>query len=101
MRYPNRRCAYTCSVIEVEDRPAFRICVTDGDHTEEFVDASAKAVWHRIVRPIDALRRQHNLMKMFPVFVNGEDLFGLTVVRLRDGNTSELGLLTRNRTSSV
>ena len=59
----------------------FRIVVQENDQTEEYLESSAKAVWYKIVREIDLLRRKHHLVKMFPIFVSGEDLFGLTVRR--------------------
>ena len=81
MRRPNRRCAYHCSIIDVDNRPVFRIRIQENDDepAQEFQAPNAKAVWHQIVDVIDALRRQHGLVKMFSVFVSGEDLYGLTV----------------------
>jgi hypothetical protein len=59
----------------------FRIRVQDNENEQiqEFLDSTAKAVWHKIVNEIDLLRRDYGLVKMFPGFVKGEDLFGLTV----------------------
>ena len=87
MRRPNRRCAYHCSILDVDNRPIFRIRVQENpdEPAQEFQESSAKAVWHKIVDEIDALRRQHGLVKMFSVYVNGEDLYGLTephIIRL-------------------
>lgn len=75
MSHPNRRCAYICSIIDVDNKPMFRIRVEE----QEFIESTAKAVWHKVINEIDLLRRKHGLVKMFSVFVNGEDLFGLTV----------------------
>ncbi|CAF1000074.1 unnamed protein product [Adineta ricciae] len=85
LHYPNRRCVYQCSIIDVDNKPMFRIVVHENDQTEEYLESSAKAVWYKIVREIDLLRRKYHLVKMFPIFVSGEDLFGLTephIVRL-------------------
>ncbi len=79
MRQPNRRCAYTCSIIDIDNKPMFRIRVQENDQVEEFLESTAKAVWHKVVDEIDLLRRKHGLVKMFSVFVSGEDLYGLTV----------------------
>jgi hypothetical protein len=57
----------------------FRIRVQENDQVEEFLESTAKAVWHKVVDEIDLLRRKHGLVKMFSVFVSGEDLYGLTV----------------------
>ncbi len=79
MRQPNRRCAYICSIIDIDNKPMFRIRVQENDQVEEFLESTAKAVWHKVVNEIDLLRRKHGLVKMFSVFVSGEDLYGLTV----------------------
>ncbi|CAF1248982.1 unnamed protein product [Adineta steineri] len=85
MRNPNRRCAYICSIIDMDNKPMFRIRVHEDEQIEEFLESSAKAVWHKVINEIDSLRRNHGLVKIFPVFVNGEDLYGLTephIIRL-------------------
>jgi hypothetical protein len=81
MRRPNRRCAYHCSIIDVDNKPIFRIRIQENldEPPREFSEPSAKAVWHKIVDEIDLLRRKHGLVKMFSIFVSGEDLYGLTV----------------------
>jgi hypothetical protein len=79
MYHPNHRCKYICSIIDIDNKPMFRIRMEEDERVEEFLESSAKAVWYRIVNEIDCLRRKHGLVKMFPGFVKGEDLFGLTV----------------------
>jgi hypothetical protein len=79
INYPNRRCAYICSIIDIDNKPMFRIRVQENDDEKEFLESTAKAVWYKIVNEIDLLRRKYGLVKMFSVFVSGEDLFGLTV----------------------
>ena len=85
MRRPNRRCAYHCSIINMDNKPMFRIRIQEDENEseQEFLESSAKSVWHKIVDQIDVLRRQHSLVKMFSVFVSGEDLYGFTVSRFR------------------
>ena len=51
----------------------------ENEQTMEFIESNAKAVWYKIIHEIDLLRYKHNLVKMFSVFITGEDLFGLTV----------------------
>ncbi|CAF1068255.1 unnamed protein product [Didymodactylos carnosus] len=86
MNRPNRRCAYICSIIDVNNRPMFRVKVREEEYPEEeFTELTAKAAWHKIVNSIDTLRRQNGLVKMFTMFVSGEDLYGLTephIIRL-------------------
>ena len=81
MRHPNRRCAYHCSIINVDNKPMFRIRIQENPNEpyEEILESSAKTAWHKIVDEIDSIRRKHRLVKMFSVFVSGEDLYGLTV----------------------
>jgi hypothetical protein len=43
-----------------------------------FQDKSPKAVWSKILEPLDKLRRNADLVKIFPSFTSGEELFGLT-----------------------
>jgi hypothetical protein len=58
-------------------KPMFRIRIQENkdEPAKEFLEPTAKSVWHKI----DCLRRQHGLVKMFSIFVSGEDLYGLTV----------------------
>jgi hypothetical protein len=59
----------------------FRIRIQENkdEPAKEFLEPTAKFVWHKIVDQIDCLRRQHGLVKMFSIFVSGEDLYRLTV----------------------
>ncbi|CAF3505803.1 unnamed protein product [Adineta steineri] len=87
MNRPNRRCAYHCSIIDMDNKPMFRIRTQENldEPAQEFLESTPKAVWHKIVDEIDSLRRRHGLVKMFSIFVSGEDLYGLTephIIRL-------------------
>ena len=35
-------------------------------------------VWNKVLEPIENYRRENDLVKIFPQFLNGEDLYGLT-----------------------
>ncbi|XP_061401272.1 histone-lysine N-methyltransferase trr [Musca vetustissima] len=79
MRRPNKRCRYICSIAEVSGRPEFRILIQEpAEEDIEFRDVSPKAVWQHVLQSIAEMRRSHNLVKLYPEFVSGEDLFGLT-----------------------
>lgn len=39
---------------------------------------TAKGVWLNILNPIDKQKREADLVKIFPMFITGEELFGLT-----------------------
>ncbi|KAL1392800.1 hypothetical protein pipiens_020211, partial [Culex pipiens pipiens] len=65
MRRPNKRCRYVCSIADVCGRPEFRVL--------------------RILDPMATLRKDCQIVQLFPRYISGEDLFGLTepaVVRI-------------------
>lgn len=79
MRQPNKRCRYICYIVDVSGRPEFRILVKEANEEDmELRDETPKKVWQRILVPIAKLRRDNQLVQIFPKYVNGEDLFGLT-----------------------
>merc|ERR1712241_747372 len=43
-----------------------------------FVDSTARGVWHQILVLLEKMRRENNMVKVFPAYVTGEDLFGFT-----------------------
>lgn len=79
MRKINKRCRYICSIHEVSGRPEFRILVQEPSEEDlELKDVSPKAVWDKILGPLAILRKEHQCIKIFPKYITGEDLFGLT-----------------------
>lgn len=79
MRRLNKRCRYICSIHEVFGRPEFRVLVQEANEEDlELVDATPKSVWQKILEPLAAMRRENQCVQVFPKFVSGEDLFGLT-----------------------
>ena len=75
----NKRSAYTCSIADVDNKPEFRITVNEGKENEtSYTDGSAKGVWMQVLDAVDKLRREHGLVRVFPGYLTGEDLFGLT-----------------------
>lgn len=79
MRKPNKRCRYVCSIHDVSGRPEFRVLIQETSQEDvELRDASPRAVWNRILEPLAELRRKTNSVQLFPRYVTGEDLFGLT-----------------------
>lgn len=57
----------------------FRIRVQENNQMEEYLDSTAKGVWKKVIEQIVHLRQEHHLVKMFAVYITGEDLFGLSV----------------------
>merc|ERR1719273_1128972 len=81
----NKRAPYTCAIVEnkATNKPEFRVTATVFDENKKevektFVDTSAKAVWHQILVLLEKMRRENNMVKVFPRHIIGEDLFGLT-----------------------
>lgn len=79
MRVANKRCKYICSIHDAAGRPEFRVLVQEpGQDDIELRDSSPRNVWTRILEPLQALRKSNNAVQIFPRYVSGEDLFGLT-----------------------
>lgn len=79
MRFLNKRCKYICSIHELFGRPEFRIIVQEAAHEDlEFKGVTPKGVWQKILDQISYTRRSNQCVQLFPRYVNGEDLFGLT-----------------------
>ncbi|XP_044258429.1 histone-lysine N-methyltransferase 2C-like isoform X2 [Tribolium madens] len=79
MRHLNKRCKYICSIHEACGRPEFKVIVQETlENDVEFKDSTPKAVWQRILEQIAVMRRENQCVQLFPQFVSGEDLFGLT-----------------------
>lgn len=94
---PNKRCRYVCTIHDVAGRPEFRVLVQEPSQDDlELRDVSPRAVWARILEPLAALRRQGGGVQLFPRFLSGEDLFGLTepaVVRVLESLPGTLSIL--------
>lgn len=59
----------------------------------ELRDSSPKAVWARILEPLQQLRKDNGNVQIFPRYVSGEDLFGLNepaVVRVLESLPGKL-----------
>ncbi|KAM8728163.1 histone-lysine N-methyltransferase 2C isoform 1-T1 [Acanthopagrus schlegelii] len=80
MRHGNRRCRYICSVEEREGLPEFTIRVIEQGYQDlVLTDTSPKGVWDKVLGPVADKRSESSTLKLFPVYLKGEDLFGLTV----------------------
>ncbi|XP_073347708.1 histone-lysine N-methyltransferase 2C isoform X3 [Pagrus major] len=80
MRHGNRRCRYICSVEEREGLPEFAIRVIEQGYQDlVLTDTSPKGVWDKVLGPVAEKRSESSTLKLFPVYLKGEDLFGLTV----------------------
>jgi len=78
----NKRRPYTCSIAEVNNKPEFHISTIaldkDGKEIERnFKGETARGVWMQVLSIIEKMRRENDLVKVFPAYISGEDLFGL------------------------
>ncbi|XP_020934789.1 histone-lysine N-methyltransferase 2C isoform X8 [Sus scrofa] len=79
-RYANRRCRYLCSIEEKDGRPVFVIRIVEHGHEDLVLsDTSPKGVWDKILEPVACVRKKSEMLQLFPAYLKGEDLFGLTV----------------------
>lgn len=80
MRHGNRRCRYVCSVDDKDGQPDFSIRVIEQGYQDlVLTDITAKGVWDKVLSPVAEKRSEVGTLKLFPVYLKGEDLFGLTV----------------------
>ncbi|XP_025031263.1 histone-lysine N-methyltransferase 2D-like [Python bivittatus] len=80
LRTNNRRCCYRCTICENNGRPEFVVQVMEhGLEDLVFTDSSPQAVWNRIIEPVAMMRKEADMLRLFPEYLKGEELFGLTV----------------------
>uniref|UniRef100_A0ABM5GMV7 [histone H3]-lysine(4) N-methyltransferase n=1 Tax=Pogona vitticeps TaxID=103695 RepID=A0ABM5GMV7_9SAUR len=79
-RYANRRCRYVCSIEEKGGLPLFVIRIIEQGHEDlVLTDSTPKDVWDKILEPVASVRKTSEMLQLFPAYLKGEDLFGLTV----------------------
>ncbi|XP_060052806.1 histone-lysine N-methyltransferase 2C isoform X2 [Erinaceus europaeus] len=79
-RHPHRRCRYLCSIAEQDGRPLFLVRVLEQGHEDLVLSGSSpKGVWDKILEPVACARKKSQMLQLFPAYLKGEDLFGLTV----------------------
>ncbi|EDO37589.1 predicted protein, partial [Nematostella vectensis] len=79
MREINKRCQYHCKVEECEGMPLFTLRVNEQGHEDTvFKGKSPRDVWKQVLEPIHKLRKEAVLVNLWPAYITGEDLFGLT-----------------------
>ncbi|XP_047667134.1 histone-lysine N-methyltransferase 2C isoform X10 [Tachysurus fulvidraco] len=80
MRHANRHCRYLCSIDEKDGTPEFTIRVVEQGYEDLVLTGSSpKGVWDKVLEPVAEKRNETGTLKLFPVYLKGEDLFGLTV----------------------
>ncbi|XP_065124300.1 histone-lysine N-methyltransferase 2C isoform X10 [Paramisgurnus dabryanus] len=80
MRHGQKRCRYVCSVEEHEGRPEFSIRVIEQGYEDlVLTDTTVKGVWDKVLGPVAERRAETGMLRLFPIYLKGEDLFGLTI----------------------
>ncbi|XP_062260006.1 histone-lysine N-methyltransferase 2C isoform X1 [Platichthys flesus] len=80
MRHGSHRCRYICSVEDRDGMPEFTIRVIEQGYKDlVLTDTSPKGVWDKVLGPVAEKRTESGTLKLFPIYLKGEDLFGLTV----------------------
>ncbi|XP_076827373.1 LOW QUALITY PROTEIN: histone-lysine N-methyltransferase 2C [Brachyhypopomus gauderio] len=79
-RHASRRCRYLCSIDEKDGVPEFSIRVLEQGYEDLVVTGtSPKGVWDKVLESVAEKRNMAGTLKLFPIYLKGEDLFGLTV----------------------
>ncbi|XP_060950226.1 histone-lysine N-methyltransferase 2C-like [Limanda limanda] len=79
MRHSSRRCQYMCSIEDAGGQPLFKVKVVEQGHGDLILTGhTPKAVWDQILDPVSQMRSSSGTLKLFPAYLKGEDLFGLT-----------------------
>ncbi|XP_062849822.1 histone-lysine N-methyltransferase 2C isoform X2 [Trichomycterus rosablanca] len=80
MRHGRQRCRYVCTIEEHQGRPEFCIRVVEQGHDDLLLtDTTAKGVWEKVLVSVAERRAETGMLRLFPVYLKGEDLFGFTV----------------------
>uniref|UniRef100_A0A8C6Y6L9 Histone-lysine N-methyltransferase 2C n=1 Tax=Naja naja TaxID=35670 RepID=A0A8C6Y6L9_NAJNA len=80
IRYTNRRSRYLCSIEEKDGFPLFVIRVIEQGHEDMVLTGlTPEDVWDKILEPVASIRKTSAMLQLFPAYLKGEDLFGLTV----------------------
>jgi len=77
----NKRCQYICSIHEFDSKPEFRITAKEEaaeDKETVIKSPSAQGAWAQVLEAIARIKTHNDIIKIFPKYITGEDLFGLT-----------------------
>ncbi|KAG8452374.1 hypothetical protein GDO86_004250 [Hymenochirus boettgeri] len=80
MRHSHRRCSYRCRVCDNNGQPEFSVQVIEyGYEDVVLTDSSPQALWSRVAEPVARMRRETGMLRLFPEYLKGEEMFGLTL----------------------
>ncbi|XP_028398675.1 LOW QUALITY PROTEIN: histone-lysine N-methyltransferase 2C-like [Dendronephthya gigantea] len=79
MRVVGRRCRYQCHVKDVNGDPYFVVKVEEEGYEDVSFEArTPRDAWLKILEPVESQRKNTNRVNLFPGYITGEDLFGLS-----------------------
>ena len=75
-----KRCRYECSINGGDTEPEFSVTVIEEDdiENETITNKTPSLVWQVLLERLERLRKQNNVVKIFPEYFSGEFMFGLT-----------------------
>ncbi|KHJ46792.1 SET domain protein, partial [Trichuris suis] len=78
--HPKRRQVYHCHIDDVDGQPMFSVTVKNAATVDQkFQSRCVTELWREnVLRPLNAMRHHSDVLKLFPKYVSGEGLFGLT-----------------------
>ncbi|XP_018417377.1 PREDICTED: histone-lysine N-methyltransferase 2D [Nanorana parkeri] len=80
MRHSHRRCSYRCRVCDNNGQPEFSVQVIEYGYEDVIMtDSSPQALWNRVAEPVARMRRETGMLRLFPEYLKGEEMFGLTL----------------------
>jgi len=83
MHNANKRCSYFCSIEDKDNKPEFVIEMNEpGYDAEVFRGDTCLEVWMKVLTRVEKVRKEANCTKVFPDFINGEDLFGFQEINV-------------------
>ncbi len=67
-----------CCINEKDGLPEFSVTIIeDGHERVTFTNSSPTAIWTDLLQRIEKIRKEKDLVKLFPVYFSGEYMFGL------------------------
>ena len=96
----NKRAEYICWIGDNGNKPEFWISTIVTEESEDgtkkevektFGDSTARGAWLQVVEEVAKLRKQHEMVSIFPDYITGEDLFGLnepSIVKVTENSHS-------------
>jgi hypothetical protein len=74
-----QRCRYHCLIRDIGGEPQFVITVQEAGYPDNVITSdTATGAWMKVLEATKAIREKTSVLKLFPEYITGEYLFGLT-----------------------